>query len=187
METGARPRPSFATFLRSDENAGGDGLSWYGHQRLLREKKVSLLQKKRSQATVPGYKKPDVRGASLSRQVYQLPRARVREAGASLRICGAEAPDQQNQQAPPPTDSTSSVARGAGRERLVKSAHVRSVSWPVQPVRLLARPRTAGSGSQESGAGTTVSEAVQTTSGTVEDVEMDEGESCMHGGCCMRM
>ena len=56
VETAVRPRPHFSTFLLSDANAGGDGLSFYEYKRLLRSQRVSLLQEKQSRTRVPGYK-----------------------------------------------------------------------------------------------------------------------------------
>ena len=56
VETAVRPRPPFSTFLLSDANAGGDGLSFHEYKRLLRSQRVSLLQEKQSRARVPGYK-----------------------------------------------------------------------------------------------------------------------------------
>lgn len=56
VETAVRPRPHFSTFLLSDANAGGDGLSYYQYKKLLRSQKVVLLQQKQATAHVPGYK-----------------------------------------------------------------------------------------------------------------------------------
>ena len=56
VETVVRPRPHFSTFLLSDANAGGDGLSYYQYKKLLRSQKVVLLQQKQATARVPGYK-----------------------------------------------------------------------------------------------------------------------------------
>ena len=56
VETALRPRPEFGTFLLSDNNAGGDGLTLYQYKKLLRSQKVALLQHKQSLARVPGYK-----------------------------------------------------------------------------------------------------------------------------------
>ncbi|XP_003383123.1 PREDICTED: uncharacterized protein LOC100640696 [Amphimedon queenslandica] len=56
VETAVRPRPHFSTFLLSDANAGGDGLSFHEYKRLLRSQRVSLLQEKQSRSRVPGYK-----------------------------------------------------------------------------------------------------------------------------------
>ena len=50
--TSMRPRSSFGTFLPSD-------ISYYDYQRLLRSKKVALLQDKKRRSSEPGYKKPD--------------------------------------------------------------------------------------------------------------------------------
>lgn len=68
VDTALRPRPEFGTFLHSDANAGGDGLSFYEYKRLLRSKKVALLQERRSNLYEPGYKKPP---AVESRQIYK--------------------------------------------------------------------------------------------------------------------
>ena len=56
VETAVRPRPHFSTFLLSDANAGGDGLSYYQYKKLLRSQKVVLLQQKQATAHIPGYK-----------------------------------------------------------------------------------------------------------------------------------
>ena len=56
VETAVRPRPHFSTFLLSDANAGGDGLSYYQYKKLLRSQKVVLLQQKQATSHVPGYK-----------------------------------------------------------------------------------------------------------------------------------
>ena len=76
VDTTLRPRPKFGTFLHSDTNAGGDGLSFYDYKRLLRAKKVALLQERRANLHQPGYKrpKPDETG-----QVYK------KDEGASFR------------------------------------------------------------------------------------------------------
>lgn len=68
-ETSLRGRPSFSTFLRSDTNTGGDGLTYYDYQRFLRSQKVALLQERRAHANVPGYKKVII---PTSRKVFQL-------------------------------------------------------------------------------------------------------------------
>ena len=51
-----RPRPGFYTFLRSDQNAGGDGLAFYNQKKLERSQKVLILQQRRALAHVPGCK-----------------------------------------------------------------------------------------------------------------------------------
>lgn len=56
VDTAVRPRPGFYTFLRSDQNAGGDGLSFYNQKKLDRSQKVQILQQRRSLAHVPGCK-----------------------------------------------------------------------------------------------------------------------------------
>ena len=56
VDTAVRPRPEFSTFLFSDQNAGGDGLSFYNFKKMIRSQKVALLQQKRSVAKVPGCK-----------------------------------------------------------------------------------------------------------------------------------
>ncbi len=56
VDTAVRPRPDFSTFLVSDQNAGGDGLSFYNYKKIIRSQKVALLQQRRSVAHVPGYK-----------------------------------------------------------------------------------------------------------------------------------
>ena len=61
VETAVRPRPHFSTFLLSDANAGGDGLSYYQYKKLLRSQKVVLLQQKQATAHIPGYKPPQKR------------------------------------------------------------------------------------------------------------------------------
>lgn len=69
VETSLRGRPSFSTFLQSETSAGGDGLTYYDYQRFLRSQKVALLQERRANTHVPGYKKIDL---SKSRKVFQL-------------------------------------------------------------------------------------------------------------------
>lgn len=56
VETAVRPRPQFSTFLLSDANAGGDGLSFHDYKRILRSRRVHLLQEKQASSRVPGYK-----------------------------------------------------------------------------------------------------------------------------------
>ena len=68
VDTALRPRPKFGTFLHSDANAGGDGLSFYEYKRLLRAKKVALLQERRAISHMPGYKPPH---PGETRQVYK--------------------------------------------------------------------------------------------------------------------
>ena len=75
VETSLRPRPTFTTFLHSDTNSGGDALSYYHHQRLLRSQKVALLQEKQRKSHIPGYKKPLQQDPKLvapvaSRQIF---------------------------------------------------------------------------------------------------------------------
>ena len=52
VDTSTRSRSSLGTFLQSD-------ISHYDYQRLLRSKKVALLQDKKRRSCEPGYKKPD--------------------------------------------------------------------------------------------------------------------------------
>lgn len=68
VETSLRGRPSFSTFLHSDTNFGGDGLTYYDYQRYLRSQKVALLQEKRAQTHIPGCRKVTL---PTSRKVYQ--------------------------------------------------------------------------------------------------------------------
>ena len=68
VETSLRGRPSFSTFLQSETSAGGDGLTYYDYQRFLRSQKVALLQERRANSHVPGYKKIAL---SKSRKVFQ--------------------------------------------------------------------------------------------------------------------
>lgn len=70
-ETILRPRPSFYTFLQSDNPKGSDALTYYDYQRAMRAKKVEILQQKRSTSYEPGYMKPWAT-ASSSRKVFQL-------------------------------------------------------------------------------------------------------------------
>ena len=75
VETSLRPRPAFASFLHSDTSSGGDGLSYYQYQRLLRSQKVALLQEKQRKSYIPGYKKPLQQDPKLvapvaSRQIF---------------------------------------------------------------------------------------------------------------------
>ena len=75
VETSLRPRPAFTTFLHSDTSSGGDGLSYYQYQRLLRSQKVALLQEKQRKSYIPGYKKPLQQDPKLvasvaSRQIF---------------------------------------------------------------------------------------------------------------------
>ena len=60
-----RPRPGFGTFLHSDANVTGDGLSFHDYKRLLRANKVKLLQEKRAASYVPGYKKTEATNAQI--------------------------------------------------------------------------------------------------------------------------
>ena len=76
VDTALRPRPKFDTFLHSDTNAGGDGLSFYEYKKLLRSKKVALLQERRASLYEPGYKKPH---SGETREVYK------KDEGAALR------------------------------------------------------------------------------------------------------
>ena len=73
VDASLRPRPGFSTFLQSD-NSVNDGLTYYEYQRLVRSKKVALLQEKRERSHEPGYKKigtvSDV--GSVSRKILQL-------------------------------------------------------------------------------------------------------------------
>lgn len=73
VDAALRPRPSFGTFLQSD-NSMKDGLSYYEYQRLLRTNKVSLLQEKKERFFEPGYKKQTTSSSAgpLSRKVFQL-------------------------------------------------------------------------------------------------------------------
>lgn len=73
VDTVLRPRPMFSTFLQSDTNAGGDGLTYYDYQRLLRSQKVAILQERRVKSYVPGYKKTE---GPISRKIFQLSAAR---------------------------------------------------------------------------------------------------------------
>ena len=59
VDTVVRPRPGFGTFLHSDANVIGDGLSFHEYKRLLRANKVRLLQEKRATSYEPGYKKTE--------------------------------------------------------------------------------------------------------------------------------
>ena len=75
VETSLRPRPAFTSFLRSDTSSGGDALSYYQYQRLLRSQKVALLQEKQRKSYIPGYKKPLQQDPKLvvpvaSRQIF---------------------------------------------------------------------------------------------------------------------
>lgn len=68
------PRPVFGTFLQSD-NSLNDGLTYYDYQKLVRSKKVVLLQEKRSRTYEPGYKKVGTfldAVAPVSRKVFQF-------------------------------------------------------------------------------------------------------------------
>lgn len=56
VDASLRPRPGFGTFLQSD-NSVNDGLTYYDYQRLVRSKKVALLQEKRERSHEPGYKR----------------------------------------------------------------------------------------------------------------------------------
>lgn len=59
-ETSLHPRPEFSTFLQSDANRGGDGLSYHDYRRALRYNKVAMLQQKKARSHIPGYKKRPV-------------------------------------------------------------------------------------------------------------------------------
>ena len=69
VDAALRPRPTFSTFLQSDTNAGGDGLTYYDYQRLLRSQKVAVLQDRQAKSHVPGYKKVV---APTTRRIFQL-------------------------------------------------------------------------------------------------------------------
>lgn len=69
VDASLRPRPTFSTFLQTDSNAGGDGLTYYDYQRLLRSQKVAILQEKRAISYVPGFKKVE---GPTSRKIFQL-------------------------------------------------------------------------------------------------------------------
>ena len=69
VETSLRGRPSFSTLLQSETSTGGDGLTYYDYQRYLRSQKVALLQERRANTHVPGYKKIEL---SKSRKVFQI-------------------------------------------------------------------------------------------------------------------
>ena len=56
VETSLRPRPEFSTFLQSDANREGDGLSYYDYKRVLRYNKVAILQQRKAKLNIPGYK-----------------------------------------------------------------------------------------------------------------------------------
>ena len=68
VETSLRGRPSFSTFLQSETSAGGDSLTYYDYQRFLRSQKVALLQERRTNTHIPGYKKIAL---PKSRKVFQ--------------------------------------------------------------------------------------------------------------------
>jgi hypothetical protein len=68
VETSLRGRPSLGTFLQSEASAGGDNLTYYDYQRFLRSQKVALLQERRANTHIPGYKKVVL---SKSRKVFQ--------------------------------------------------------------------------------------------------------------------
>lgn len=70
-ETSLHPRPDFSTLLQSDANGRRDGLSYYDYQRALRYKRVAILQQKKANSYIPGYKKRPATGPTLSRQVFQ--------------------------------------------------------------------------------------------------------------------
>ena len=75
VETSLHPRPTFFTFLQSDGNTGGDGLSFYDYKRAIRSNKVAILQQRRAMTYEPGYKKPVLSAppvSSLSRKIFQL-------------------------------------------------------------------------------------------------------------------
>lgn len=78
VDTAVRPRPEFSTFLRSDVNAGGDGLSYFEYKRLLRSQKVARLQHKQALTRIPGYKfltavTPSQPAVAISQTVVQQP------------------------------------------------------------------------------------------------------------------
>ncbi len=71
VDTSLRPRPTFGTILQS-HNSTKDGLSYSEYQRLLRSKKVALLQERSHE---PGYKKPNsllLMSGPVSRKIFQL-------------------------------------------------------------------------------------------------------------------
>lgn len=78
VDTALRPRPAFSTFLLSDQNTGGDGLSYYNYKKLVRSQKVALLQQKRQEARIPGQifrQTPNVHKPNVQQQ--QCPQATV--------------------------------------------------------------------------------------------------------------
>ncbi len=70
VDTALHPRPSFYTFLQSDSNKGGDGLTYYDYQRALRSNKVAILQQKKALSYEPGYKKAS--SFPVSRKIFQM-------------------------------------------------------------------------------------------------------------------
>ena len=68
VEASLRERPSFGTYLQSEASTEGDSLTYYDYQRYLRSQKVALLQERRANTHIPGYKKIVL---SKSRTVFQ--------------------------------------------------------------------------------------------------------------------
>lgn len=177
VETTAYPRPAFSTFLRSDNNAGGDGLRWYDHQRLLRSKKVSLLQEKQAQSRGSGLGGAGLRQRGWSRRVYEQPEPSV--LGSRLSRDNDSSGLEQQPRLPAHTfakGSSTSEPRVVTRKRSVKSAHARSTTWPAPLARSTARPKTAGCRTSGGGASTLVSDAVQTEDSACVQRETSSGE-----------
>lgn len=75
VDTAVRLRPGFSTFLHSDTNTGGDGLSFYDYKRLLRANKVRQLQEKRAKSYAPGYKADEPETVQIARKSPQTSNA----------------------------------------------------------------------------------------------------------------
>ncbi len=56
-ESSLHPRPEFASFLQSDANGFQDSITHYEKQRALRFQKATILQQKRENAYIPGYRR----------------------------------------------------------------------------------------------------------------------------------
>lgn len=166
VDTTLRPRPTFSTFLQSD-NSMKDGLSYFEYQRLLRSKKVALLQEKKERSYEPGYKKPftTLGPGNVSRKIFEL---RTKNAPCSqstqndrnvektskarfsstcqvpkLDNCGVELPQEGNKV----TDQSERVPRIKTRVRMIKSATARDhpLSSPCHMIHSLhERPKTVG-------------------------------------------
>ncbi len=173
VDTTLRPRPTFGTFLQSD-NSTKDGLSYFEYQRLLRSKKVALLQKKKEGSYEPGYKKQSSSftnsSGPISRKIFQL---KVKDPATLKSILSqtqgqndvrletiskaqlasthqlpkVDSSNNRSVQLDEPTDQSERLPRIKTRVRMVKSATARDypLSSPSHVTHSLhERPKTVG-------------------------------------------